>query len=345
MNSSPHTDSTASEQSTLLAASLEGNTDAFGRLVVQHQNLITGICYSLLGSRAAAEEAAQEAFVIAWRRLDSLRDPTRFRPWLAGIARHVALNRRRTRRSDPLRAAEPLEGARADNADPADEASAREEEAIVDHEIATLPEEYREALVLYYRDAQSTAAVAAVLEISEDAVRQRLARGRRLLQERVLERVERTLRRTAPGTGFVLAVLALLPAPSAPAATVGATLPLAAGLAAGTAGASLGAQFGGIGAALGALCGALGGWLGTRRALKQSRNPAQRRTLHSSAWRIGLLALAYIGAMCACTFNFAALRLLHPALPWAGVVLITASYLVVLTLLIARTNRRFVQAA
>lgn len=325
----------------LVTASLSGDTTAFGRLITRHQNLVTGICYAVLGRRSLAEEAAQESFVIAWRQLATLQDPARFRPWLAGIARHVALNRHRAQQRDPLLAADSLETAADAGIDPAEEATAREEEAIVDHEIAGLPADYREALVLYYRDDQSTAAVAAALEISEEAVRQRLARGRRLLQERVLERVERTLRRTAPGAGFAIAVLALLPAPSAPAAVMGSALPLATGLAVGTAGASLGAHYGWIGAAIGCLSGALGGWLGARRAFAQSRTPAQHHALAASAWRIGLLALAYVGAMCACTFNFATLRALHAALPWTGVIVLTVAYLVALTTFIARTNRRF----
>jgi hypothetical protein len=83
-----------------------------------------------------------------------------------------------------------------------------------------IPELYREPFILFYREHQSIESVAAELELSEDAVKQRLSRGRKLLQEEVQAFVETTLRRTAPGEAFSGAVLAALPA--GPAATVAA---------------------------------------------------------------------------------------------------------------------------
>src|SRR5262249_36844284 len=66
---------------------------------------------------------------------------------------------------------------------------------------------------------QSIEAVAAELDLSEDAVKQRLSRGRKLLQEEVLTFVENTLRRSGPSQAFSSAVLAALPA--GPAASAG----------------------------------------------------------------------------------------------------------------------------
>ena len=66
--------------------------------------------------------------------------------------------------------------------------------------------------MLFYREQQSIEAVARALELSEDAVKQRLSRGRKVLQEEVLAMVEGGLARTAPGRAFTVAVLAALPA-------------------------------------------------------------------------------------------------------------------------------------
>jgi hypothetical protein len=66
-------------------------------------------------------------------------------------------------------------------------------------------------LVLFYREHQSIAAVARDLELSEDTVKQRLARGRKLLQAQFLAFVEGALRQTTPGKGFTLGVMAALP--------------------------------------------------------------------------------------------------------------------------------------
>jgi hypothetical protein len=78
--------------------------------------------------------------------------------------------------------------------------------------------------VLYYRESQSTPAVAAALDISEELVRQRLSRGREMLNERITKTIEVGLWRSAPGKAFTLGVLAALPmfTISAKAASVGA---------------------------------------------------------------------------------------------------------------------------
>ena len=91
--------------------------------------------------------------------------------------------------------------------------------------VERIPETYREPLILFYREHQSIETVAANLELSEDAVKQRLSRGRKLLQEQVLAFVEGALARTNPGQAFTLGVLAALPitlASSAKAAAMAA---------------------------------------------------------------------------------------------------------------------------
>src|SRR5207249_1394274 len=99
---------------------------------------------------------------------------------------------------------------------PHERAISAEEEAILWRSMERIPEIYREPLVLFYREHQSIEAVAQNLELSEDAVKQRLSRGRKLLHEEVLAFVEGTLARTNPfhrniglTTGILFAVYAL----------------------------------------------------------------------------------------------------------------------------------------
>ena len=84
-----------------------------------------------------------------------------------------------------------------------------------------IPELYREPLILYYREHQSIEHVAVALDLTDDAVKQRLSRGRKLLQDEVQMFVEGALRRTAPGQAFSGAVLAMLPLAAGSAATAG----------------------------------------------------------------------------------------------------------------------------
>ena len=332
----------------LVHASLQGDTSSFATLVRRHQNLVTGIAYSVLGRRAAAEDVAQEAFVAAWRQLATLHDPARVRAWLVGIARNLALNRLRVQQRDSGTGSEISTDNVSPEPSPDDEAMLREEEAIVDLTLRNLPEEYREVLILYYREEHSTAAVAEALALSEDAVRQRLVRGRRLLQERVLSQVERTLRRTGPGAAFAIAVIALLPAPPAAAAGVGAgiaTLPIVSSVMVGAAAASVGAYLGELGALIGFLSGTLGSYVGVKSAFAMSRNETQRRVLVVAAWQFGTLAVAEVVVMCAVTFNFRRLFGSHIALGVLSLLLLNGCYGAVLFIMARQINTRFRQAA
>lgn len=211
----------------LVADSLDGRRDAFRQIVERYQTLVCSLAYSATGNVSQSEEVAQETFISAWKDLRLLRQPDKLRAWLCGIVRNQAHRNRREAVREPVRNAGPLEdadAAPANEALPSEQAVSREEEAILWRSLEKIPENYREPLILFYREHQSIEKVAAQLELSEDAVKQRLSRGRKLLQDEVQSFVENTLRRTAPGQGFSGAVLAALPLAAGATATVGAGL-------------------------------------------------------------------------------------------------------------------------
>jgi RNA polymerase sigma factor (sigma-70 family) len=196
----------------LVVKALGGVREAYGALVSRHQSAACAVAYGVCGDFQASEDAAQEAFVTAWSQLGELADRTRFRPWVCGIARNVARTRirRLARRGDHPEDGVP--GELADAADTPDQAAITgEESALVWRAVDALEEAYREPLILFYREQQSAAAVASALEISEDAVRQRLVRGRTLLREELARRVESAFVRTRPGMVFTAGVMSSLP--------------------------------------------------------------------------------------------------------------------------------------
>jgi len=213
----------------LVELSLQGDTRAFSRIVQRHQALVCGLAYSACGNVHASEDLAQETFITAWQQLRTLREKGNLRGWLCGIARHVINNfLRRQQRTPTAMAAELDEVAHPASAEPAPDESAiqEQESAMLWRTLQTLPEIYREPMVLYYRQNESVAAVAESLGLSEDAVKQRLARGRAMLAEQVERRLGNTLRQTMPTAAFTCCVLAALPlaTTSASAATAGVTL-------------------------------------------------------------------------------------------------------------------------
>src|SRR5262245_1074973 len=192
----------------LLEASRRGERDAFGALIERYQGVVCAVSYSRTGDRALSEDVAQDTFIAAWRQLGQLREPSRLRSWLCGIARNLARKaRRRSAREAPLDQPLVFEGG-----NPFDHAAEAESERVVREALMRVPDTYRDVLVLYYRDQRSVRDVAVALGITEAAALQRLARGRQYLADGVTDLVERSLRTTRSYRDLAPLVLAALPA-------------------------------------------------------------------------------------------------------------------------------------
>ena len=277
----------------LVASSLSGDREAFGRIVERYQRLLCSLAYSSTGCLSASEDLAQDAFLDAWRQLSTLREPEKLRPWLCGILRYKVCRLHRTETKEPVRQAEGLEAANeVPSGDPSslDLAMDKEEQAILWSALQRVPELYREPMVLYYREHRSVEHVAVALDLTEDAVKQRLARGRKLLQERVLSFVEGALSRSTPGNVFTMNVLAALPAMGTPAkgAGLGATA---------VAQGSLIAKATGLAALLASSSGVVSAVLSLRASLDQARTPRERRAVVKITLGVFLGALGWLGVM------------------------------------------------
>ncbi len=199
----------------LVVASLSGNRDAFGQIVSRYQSLVCSLAYSATGSLSQSEDLAQDTFVTAWKQLRDLREPEKLRAWLCGIARNLIHSTLRKQGREPSHRAEPLEEISEGPSPeplPIETTISKEEAAILWRSLERIPEIYREPLILFYREHQSVEAVAAKLDLTEDTAKQRLSRGRKLLQEQFLNFVEGALAQTSPGPHFTLSVLSALPA-------------------------------------------------------------------------------------------------------------------------------------
>jgi len=85
-----------------------GDAEAFDRLVRRHQRKAVSVAYRLVGRMEDASDIAQDAFVKAFRRLDSLQDPQRFGPWVMRIVTNLSLNYRRRRARSAMASIEEL---------------------------------------------------------------------------------------------------------------------------------------------------------------------------------------------------------------------------------------------
>lgn len=269
-----------STDATLVAASLRGNRDAFAQIVARYQALVCSLAYSSTGNLNQSEDLAQETFVTAWKELSRLKEPQKLRSWICGIARNLIHNSLRRHSKEPAHHAESLDVIHESAGEaplPSEQTIGKEEEAILWRSLERIPESYREPLVLFYREGQSVERVAAELELTEDAVKQRLSRGRKLLADEVTAFVEGALKQSAPGRAFTIGVLSALPAlaTSATAATIGA------GAAKGSTTAKAAGVAGLAGVFLGPLLAMFGTWVGYRTSLDDAGSEEERRFVKS----------------------------------------------------------------
>ncbi|HAB17461.1 MAG TPA: hypothetical protein DCE44_13545, partial [Verrucomicrobiales bacterium] len=215
------------------------------------------------------------------------------RAWLFGIVRNLAANasRRERRRGEPDESLDMATEHAGSEADPAEQAVSREEATLLWRLLAGLPETYREPLVLFYRQSQSVTEVADALDLSEEAVKQRLSRGRAMLREELAAVVESTLIRTRPGPSFTAGVLVALPMLSGSATSGALTVGTVAGSTAGTAGKSLLAKLG-LGVFVGPVIGLACTYFGTKAAVSTARSKEERTCI--LCYSLGITAFCLV---------------------------------------------------
>jgi RNA polymerase sigma-70 factor (ECF subfamily) len=187
---------TRPDEADLIARSRKGDLAAFNVLVEHYQKGVYNLCLRLLGNAQAAEDTTQDAFIAAYRRLDSFRGGS-FRSWLFRIAVNASYDELRSRRSRPsVSIDEPAVGGERtfDVADkmplPADRAEQAELRRAIDEALARLPQEQRLAIVLCDVEGMDYAEIALVMRCSLGTVKSRIARGRARLRVLLLERGE-----------------------------------------------------------------------------------------------------------------------------------------------------------
>lgn len=280
----------------LVMLSLGGDRDAFCEIVVRYQNLLCSLAYSSVGNLKWSEDIAQETFVEAWKKLDTLREPAKLKSWLCGILRFKASHYRRKEQNQPAKSETEVE----DHHLPESHVEHMEGRVIEQEQqellwkvLNSMEAHYREPLVLFYRQQQSVETVANELDLTVDTAKQRLSRGRKILKQAMAEFVEDTLSRSLskskPGAGFTAAVLLAINtiSPPAKAAAVGATA---------VKGGSL-FKFTTLLTLVASLSGLVSSFFGTKAALAQSRTEREKRAvIQVVSWYVGS-ALVFVVAM------------------------------------------------
>ncbi len=172
----------------------ETSAAAFGELVRRYQTAVFNTAYRLLGRRVEAEEAAQEAFLRAYRALDRFDVKRPFAPWIKRITVNLCLNWLESAKVKPqILAAEMSRDDRpvdmddwAQSAPSPEQALVREEQSVqLRQAILALPPHYRAAIELRHFQELSYEDMAEALERPLSSVKSDLFRARKLLAEKM----------------------------------------------------------------------------------------------------------------------------------------------------------------
>lgn len=260
-------------------AAQRGDRDAYGRIVLACQNMVTAIALAITRDVQASEDIAQDAFLKAWKHLGSLKNPDSLLPWLRQITRNLARDHLRAAQYRPLsgEGAEIAISLTADTAPtPSELALQTEQEKVAAEIIASLPEDSREVLLLFYRESQSSQQVAHLLGMTDAAVRKRLSRARTFVRDELMKHFGEFARGTAPGAAFASVVLGAITL-AAPPTAAAAVLTTGSAVAGKGVLKLLGASFGAI--AIGLVAGIGSVWFGIRKQLRDPLDAQERRAL------------------------------------------------------------------
>lgn len=166
-----------------------GDADAFGALVLAHQQFVYNLAWRALGDEHEAEDAAQEAFVRAWLALPNFRGQAQFRTWLYRIVTNLVCNRLpRLRRELTALATDQAQLVPDESApDPAAALEAAQQRAGLHRHIDALPESYRLLVMLRYQQELAYEEIATVLSLPLGTVKTGLFRARARLRAALLE--------------------------------------------------------------------------------------------------------------------------------------------------------------
>jgi RNA polymerase sigma-70 factor (ECF subfamily) len=162
------------QEATLVRAAQKGDRVAFGTLYQEYGRLIHGVLLAHVAYQDA-EDLMQDVFVKALKQLPNLREPAAFSGWLIAIARRTATDYWRNKTTAPLS----VDSLRSAGASPDGEAFA------VLALIQSLPESYRETLVLRLVEGMTGPEIAARTGLTHDSVRVNICRGMKLLREQL----------------------------------------------------------------------------------------------------------------------------------------------------------------
>lgn len=174
-------------ESALVCAAQRRNKDALQRLLMHNWPWLKGLVYSILGNADEVDDVLQDICVRVIDKIDSLREPERFRPWLAVLARRQALRHRQRKARRPGQLNEEIAEIQCDEKAQQlfDKVEQKEQCRRILQAAQSLPEKYRQVFMLAYAGDLTYGNIAEILDIPITTVQIRLVRARRMVYDKV----------------------------------------------------------------------------------------------------------------------------------------------------------------
>jgi RNA polymerase sigma-70 factor (ECF subfamily) len=178
----------------LITRAKKGDQDAFGQLVLAHQNKVFSLCVHLLNSREDAEDMAQEAFLKAWRSLGGFQGESSFATWMHRLTTNVCLDHlRKQARRQNISTAVSLDDeesgwtAPADHTqDPQRRLEQQEQRELLTKALNELPEHHRRLIIMREVSGLSYQEIADALDADLGTVKSGISRARERLRKILL---------------------------------------------------------------------------------------------------------------------------------------------------------------
>ena len=186
MNGDMKADRTQNEL-TLVYAARQGDKEAVRLLLTRNWTWLRGLVYAVRADAQDLDDVMQDVCLRVLTKIQTLREPERFRAWLATLARHEALKhcRKRAQRAQVLDGPEAPRPAPGYEEMPPDVAEKRELCARILAAAEALPAKYREVFMLAHAGELTYAEMAEVLDVPVTTMQIRLVRARRMIQNQV----------------------------------------------------------------------------------------------------------------------------------------------------------------
>lgn len=159
---------------------------AFAEIVRRHQGLVMGVCRRVIGNDADVDDAFQATFIALARRPRQIRKAKSLSSWLYSVAWRTSICLIKQRRKHPVESLP--ENPKSKDADTLERIASAQDCMVLDEELQTLPEKYREVLVMTYFAGHTSQEIADQLSVSKGTVDGRIRDARNALRVRLARR-------------------------------------------------------------------------------------------------------------------------------------------------------------